>query len=157
LKSTYDEILANRKTDLTTNIHGQFSNSSLENILDLAKNKFDVLIKTHNPSDEDGLQKIWHQVVVDFHTNNYWGFKKNTESNLDQTTRSDVKKDLSLTSFIPAFLIPIIFTKTAILYFGINWGNYPGQGYGYGFFAAILFAVCSFTFFLWRNRGYRED
>ena len=138
MKTAYDNIIANIETDLTTNIHGEFAPEELLEIYNLAKEKLDLAVKKKNSTDEDELQKIWHEIVVDFHSNGYWGFKK-----APPRDRAPVEKntELSLTSFIPTFLIPLIFTKTALLFFGINWGNHPGQGYGYGFFVAILFLL----------------
>lgn len=152
MKAAYNKILANREADLTANIHGHFSKEQLSEIYEKAKNKFDELIKKRSPTDEESLNKIWHEIISDFHSSNYWGYKK-----LTNIPNEKVKKELSLNFFIPAFIIPIIITKTAILYFGINWSNYPGEGYGYGFFATLLFAVLNFTFFLWRHRHYSED
>lgn len=154
MKTPYDNIIVNIETDLTTNLHGQFSNEDLKKIYRLAKDKLDDLIKSEKPKNDDDLQKIWHEMVVDFHTNGYWGFKK---SHREERAPEAQKEELSLATFIPTFLVPLIFTKTALLYFGINWGNHPGQGYGYGFFASIVFAVSTFSYFLWRNRKYKED
>ncbi len=154
LKPAYDKILKNIEADLTANIHGHFQSSDLEKIYSLAKEKFVNLAGVENSKNEDELKNIWHKIVADFHTHGYWGFKKK------QTliaVPNEKKQELSLTTFIPTFLIPLIFTKSAILYFGINWGNYPGEGYGYGFFASVMFGVINFSYFLWRNRKYKED
>ena len=46
-------------------------------------------------------------------------------------------------------LIPIIVTKSFIMYFGLNYSMYPGEGYGWGLAAAIIGGVCSFSYFIW--------
>lgn len=46
-----------------------------------------------------------------------------------------------LKSLIISFLMPTLFGKSLILYFGRNYSNYPGEGYGYGLILAIAFTV----------------
>ena len=38
--------------------------------------------------------------------------------------------------FVFAYFCPTILTKILILYFGLNYSQYPGEGYGYGSYGA---------------------
>lgn len=56
-------------------------------------------------------------------------------------------------SFVRTFIMPMIVIKFFLLYFGLNYSQYPGEGYGYGLVATLIVTVCSFAYFLWSNRG----
>lgn len=52
-------------------------------------------------------------------------------------------------SYIRMLFVPTIFTKTLIMFFGLNYAMYPGEGYGYGLAVAICFSICTFSYFVW--------
>lgn len=56
-------------------------------------------------------------------------------------------------AFIRAFILPMIVMKVFLLYFGLNYSRYPGEGYGYGLVVTLVFILASFGYFLWRQRG----
>lgn len=62
----------------------------------------------------------------------------------------------TLFDFLRSFLMPTFIGKTLVLYFGLMFSNYPGEGYGYGLVAAIIFTVVSLMLFLWKYKD-RED
>jgi|GEM_PF-1250513 len=61
-----------------------------------------------------------------------------------------------LKDFIKIFIIPVLLNKVFMLYFGLNYAEYPGEGYGYGLIASILFFVFSVASFLWKYRGVED-
>ena len=58
--------------------------------------------------------------------------------------------------FLKTFLVPTIINKTLMLYFGLNYSEYPGEGYGYGLAASILFFLVSVGFFLWKYKDVED-
>lgn len=61
-----------------------------------------------------------------------------------------------LKKIIRTFLIPTLIGKSFILYFGINYSNEPGEGYGYGLIVALLFTAVSLGSFAWKYRNQEE-
>lgn len=61
-----------------------------------------------------------------------------------------------LGQFIRAFLMPTLVGKMFILYFGLNYAEFPGEGYGIGLVIAILFTVTMLGLFLWKYRHYED-
>ncbi len=55
-----------------------------------------------------------------------------------------------LKDFLKAFLIPVLINKMFMYYFGVNYSNYPGQGYGYGLIATILFLLFTCGRLIWK-------
>lgn len=74
-----------------------------------------------------------------------------TDQQKPPATTSPVLKD-----FLKAFLIPVLLNKMVMLYFGVNYSNYPGQGYGYGLIATILFLIFSCARFIWKYRDIED-
>jgi hypothetical protein len=62
----------------------------------------------------------------------------------------------TLKDFLGFFLLPTLMGKAFILYFGLNYTNYPGEGYGYGLAVAISFTVFMVARFLWKYRNYDD-
>lgn len=57
-----------------------------------------------------------------------------------------------LKDFIGVFLFPTLLNKVFMLYFGINYANNPGEGYGYGLVATIVFLFFTVSRFIWKYR-----
>ncbi|MCX7978744.1 MAG: hypothetical protein N2578_07040 [Bdellovibrionaceae bacterium] len=57
-----------------------------------------------------------------------------------------------LADFIRVLIVPTIINKMFMLYFGLNYSKYPGEGYGYGLAATILFLIFTVGRFLWKYR-----
>lgn len=62
----------------------------------------------------------------------------------------------ALFDLIRAFLMPTLFGKSLVLYFGLNYSESPGDGYGYGLVAAIGFTLFMLGLFLWKYRNQSE-
>lgn len=58
--------------------------------------------------------------------------------------------------FFFAFLTPTLLGKVAIIYFGMNYSQYPGEGFGVGLVISIVFTLCMFGRFLWRYRDFKD-
>jgi hypothetical protein len=51
------------------------------------------------------------------------------------------------------FVVATLVNKAAIFYFGINYSNYPGHGYGYGLVASLAYLVCSAGYLIFKYRA----
>lgn len=67
------------------------------------------------------------------------------------------KQEFNPIQLVITFLVPMLFGKISILYFGQNYSNYPGDGYGYGLAASIAFTLFMIGRFLWKYRNYKDD
>lgn len=62
----------------------------------------------------------------------------------------------TLKDFILAFAVPTLINKMFMLYFGLQYSKYPGEGYGYGLAATLIFLVASLGAFIWKYRHYED-
>jgi hypothetical protein len=58
--------------------------------------------------------------------------------------------------FLKIFIIPVLINKAFMLYFGLNYSEYPGEGYGYGLAASILFFLLTCARFIWKYRNIED-
>ena len=54
-------------------------------------------------------------------------------------------------AFLKAFLAPILILKFFIMYFGLNYSRYPGEGYGWGLAITLSISAASALWFIWRQ------
>lgn len=73
-----------------------------------------------------------------------------------QPVKSEEERAKTLRAFIIAFAVPTLIGKVLIFYFGIQYSNEPGEGYGYGLAAAIAFTVVNALRFIWRFRNVED-
>lgn len=59
--------------------------------------------------------------------------------------------DRKLFSYLRVFLVPTLLLKGALLYFGLNYSQYPGEGYGWGLVVTVILSVLNVGIFLWKN------
>ncbi|PKL74716.1 MAG: hypothetical protein CVV27_19070 [Candidatus Melainabacteria bacterium HGW-Melainabacteria-1] len=78
-----------------------------------------------------------------------------TDPTLDST--QPAKPKLDITEMAISFVMPALFGKLLILYFGSNYSSKPGQGYGIGLSITILFTLVMLGRFVWRYKDYSED
>jgi hypothetical protein len=69
--------------------------------------------------------------------------------------QSKIKSSI-LKDFLKVLLVPMLINKLFMLYFGLNYSNRPGEGYGYGLAATIFFLFFTIGRFLWKYRN-EED
>ena len=43
-----------------------------------------------------------------------------------------------------------------MLYFGLNYSEYPGEGYGIGLVISICFTLSTLGYFIWKYRNYED-
>lgn len=58
--------------------------------------------------------------------------------------------------FILTFIIPTLINKVFMLYFGLNYSSYPGEGYGYGLVATIIFLAFMIGRFIWKYKDVED-
>jgi hypothetical protein len=61
-----------------------------------------------------------------------------------------------LQDFLRAFLLPLLINKGFMLYFGLNYASNPGDGYGYGLTATIIFMILTLGRFLWKYKDIED-
>jgi hypothetical protein len=61
-----------------------------------------------------------------------------------------------LRDFLKVFLVPVLINKMFMMYFGLNYSNYPGEGYGYGLVCTFLFLLFSVGSFIWKYRHHDD-
>ncbi len=66
------------------------------------------------------------------------------------------KKKLEIKHLLVPFVVPLVIGKTLILYFGLHYADYPGEGYGIGLACAIGFTAFSLFRFAWKYRHYGD-
>ena len=54
-------------------------------------------------------------------------------------------------AFLKVAVVPILVLKGFIMYFGLNYSRYPGEGYGYGLALALGVSVTTALVFVWRQ------
>ena len=63
------------------------------------------------------------------------------------------KENSFLKDALRVFLVPMIINKILMVYFGTQYSAFPGEGYGYGLVATILFLLFTMGHFLWKYRN----
>ncbi len=65
------------------------------------------------------------------------------------------QKDVSqsfLKDLLRVMLVPTLVNKAFMVYFGLQYSKYPGDGYGYGLLFTIFFLLFTVGTFLWKYR-----
>lgn len=57
-----------------------------------------------------------------------------------------------LKDFLKTLAMPLVVNKFFMMYFGLMYSNYPGEGYGYGFILTIGFLFFTVGRFIWKYR-----
>jgi hypothetical protein len=70
--------------------------------------------------------------------------------------KSNSESSKKLRGFIFAYFVPTIAGKITLLYFGLNYSYYPGEGYGYGLAASIIFTVFMLGRFIFKYWDHEE-
>lgn len=58
--------------------------------------------------------------------------------------------------FLKVLVIPLLINKVFMLYFGLHYSDYPGEGYGYGLAATVVFLFLLVGRFLWKYRNVED-
>lgn len=78
------------------------------------------------------------------------------ETNNNQQPVKPLSAKVIMLDFLRSFLVPTLVTKCFVLYFGIMYADYPGEGYGYGLIASCTFTVITLSLFAWKYRNYED-
>lgn len=73
-----------------------------------------------------------------------------------QAKRQNQDSSKTLKDFIKVFFVPVLLNKIFLLYFGLHYADHPGEGYGYGLVASILFLFLNVGRFLWKYRNVED-
>lgn len=75
---------------------------------------------------------------------------------MPQAPVTDKERRQIIFNFVVTFFCPTVLTKILILYFGLNYAEHPGEGYGYGLVASICFTLFMFARFIYTYWGHEE-
>lgn len=78
-----------------------------------------------------------------------------TTTDRSQIAEAKVKPNV-LADFLKTFLVPTLVNKFFMIYFGLNYSNSPGEGYGYGLVATIAFLFFTMGRFIWKYQGIED-
>lgn len=53
--------------------------------------------------------------------------------------------------------MPTLFGKSLVVYFGLNYSEFPGEGYGYGLTLSIIFTLSMLGRFVWKYRNIEDE
>lgn len=138
-------IMANARDDLVGNVSGQFSPEDWEEILDEAERR----LATSGKAEPEA----WIDVIREFHRERYFGFVPNYSKPKEKAH----EKNLGL-KFLYFVTRSFLVTKVIVLYSGARWSADYEPFWGWIFFGAMTFMVCSYSLFLWRHaRGRKDD
>lgn len=54
-------------------------------------------------------------------------------------------------------IVSMLILKTSVLYFGLKYSEYPGEGYGYGLAASVCLTVFNISYFLYKMKDIDWD
>lgn len=66
------------------------------------------------------------------------------------------KNEKTLFDFIRSFIFPVLIGKTGVMYFGLNYSQFPGEGYGYGLVACLLITIFSLARLIYKYRNVED-
>lgn len=58
--------------------------------------------------------------------------------------------------FLKTSLVPFLINKAFMLYFGLNYSMYPGEGYGYGLVICCIVLLGSMARFVWKYKDVED-
>lgn len=83
---------------------------------------------------------------------------ENAMSNADNPqNKPQASQKEAMALFLRAFLVPTLVTKALIIYFGLQYAEYPDEGYGYGLIISIGIMVVNFGLFLYKANKFHFD
>ncbi len=67
-----------------------------------------------------------------------------------------VKSQETMKDFLKAFIFPVLVNKSILFYFGLQYSNYPGEGYGYGIVACLIVLAIMVGRFIWKYKDIED-
>ena len=58
--------------------------------------------------------------------------------------------------FLKVLLGPVLINKIFMMYFGLNYSQYPGEGYGYGLVVTFIVLFMTVGTFIWKYKDVED-
>lgn len=75
---------------------------------------------------------------------------------MSEKKQDDKKQNKVILDFLKVLIIPMLVNKVFMMYFGLNYSNHPGEGYGYGLIATIIFLFITVGRFIWKYKDIED-
>ena len=75
---------------------------------------------------------------------------------MSEKKQDDKKPNKVMIDFLKVLIIPMLVNKVFMMYFGLNYSNHPGEGYGYGLIATIIFLFITVGRFIWKYKDIED-
>lgn len=150
LHSQLHEMLREMPHDLERTAGSRFSDEDLLSLCTEAKEKLRAQLLLAPPMTSAELTQAWQTVLADFSKNEFWGRRVTGEPPPDLPERKEARSP-KLEGYLRTFLVPTLLNKAFIMYFGLQYSMYPGEGYGYGLAITVSLTLVSFAYFIWLN------
>lgn len=75
---------------------------------------------------------------------------------MSEKKQDDKKPNKVIIDFLKVLIIPMLVNKVFMMYFGLNYSNHPGEGYGYGLIATIIFLFITVGRFIWKYKDIED-
>lgn len=131
--------------DLTSHLSTYFSNEDRLAITAKAAQFLDQNLQT------EPLENAWVQVLRDFNTQKYWGYKTTTQKPKPVKTEEQ-KIFWQLFKYVWALFQSMIVLKIAVYYFGLGSAEHPDQISVFWVWLFFLISAGSLALFAYRNR-----
>lgn len=163
-----NRILASSETDLAALARKKLSPAEMEPLKYEALSLFRQTLAARPPSTPQELALAWNETLADMYSRQRLSARSLEKLAAQQSTllSSELSSEPSSTAvrpqglligYIRTFLVPMLVTKSFMLYFGLNYAMYPGEGYGWGLLASVSATLGSFAYFVWKNRFETDD
>ena len=136
-------------TDLSGNISGRFSPDDWQSILAQAEERLKRKLDEAGTPDRD---RLWSEVVREFHTQSYWGYTPNYR---DARAPKKTDSNIGVSLIVLAFLT-FTFALMAAVWVGQIYTFSDDPNDKYRFFAVLVVVLMGFVAFLWRNRNFKD-
>lgn len=73
-----------------------------------------------------------------------------------EDSKAEAKTNPILKDFIKVLLMPLLVNKVFMMYFGLHYSNFPGEGYGYGLVATLIIMFVTIGRFIWKYRDVED-
>ncbi len=143
---SHPEIMRHASVDLCATVDGHFSPQDWDQILKRAETQWRERLRLGGW----GELEAWQDVVREFHSQRYWGFRPNY-----RPPKVKKERNLGITMLMMVFN-SMLTIKLAVLWFGQIYSRSDEPFDKWIFFATLVLAVGNYGYFLWRYRAYQD-